>query len=94
MQATYELTLVFPIDPGKKLKTKVTKLIKDFISGKKGEINKVDSWGVKDLAYQIDKNRQGDYEHYVLTLDSTYQPELDKELRLVEGMLRYLFVRV
>lgn len=94
MQTTYELTLVFPIEPGKGLKTKVTKLIKDFVKKKKGEVNKTDSWGVMDLAYQIDKNRQGDYEHYVLTLDPADQPKLDKELRLTEGILRYLFVRV
>lgn len=94
MQSTYELTVVYPVEIGKELKKKVTKLIGDFAKSKKGEINKTDSWGVLDLAYQIDKNRQGDYEHYVLTLDPADQPKLDKELRLIEGILRYLFVRV
>lgn len=94
MKQIYELTIVFPEDKEGKLKKSVIKLIEDFAKSSKGEVMKHESWGVKTLAYPIKKNTTGEYEHFVLDLDKEKQPKLDEELRLTEGLLRYLFVRV
>lgn len=93
MNNVYELTVVFP-DNNEALKKKVIKVVGDFVSKRKGEIMKQDSWGVKELAYKIKGQKMGLYEHFVISIDPLEQPKLDKKLRVEEEVLRYLFVRV
>lgn len=90
----YELTLLFPEGEAGSDKKKVMKIVEDFVASKKGKVEKHESWGVKTLAYQIQRNSTGEYEHYVIELKPKHQPELSAQLKLEEGLLRYLFVRV
>ena len=90
---TYELTIVIP-DGDEKNKDRIVKVVADFAKKAKGEVNKQESWGAKHLAYPIKKLAIADYEHFVLSLPSDKQPELDKTLRMDESILRYMFVRV
>lgn len=90
---TYELTIVIP-DGDEKNKERVVKVVADFAKKVKGEVNKQESWGAKHLAYPIKKLAIAQYEHFVLSLPSEKQPELDKMLRMDESILRYMFVRV
>lgn len=91
---TYELTIVIPEDKDGKEVARITKIVTDFAKKTKGEVNKQESWGAKHLAYPIKKLTVGQYEHFVITLESTEQPVLDKTLRMDENILRYMFVRV
>ncbi|KKU89146.1 MAG: 30S ribosomal protein S6 [Microgenomates group bacterium GW2011_GWF2_47_9] len=91
---TYELTLLFPDGKDAKEKTRVVKMIEDFVKKHKGSLLKTESWGTKNLAYPIKKQVTAEYEHFVLSLESTDQPELERFLSLDEYLLRYLVVRV
>ena len=65
------------------------KVIGDF----KGKILKTENWGLRSLAYKINKNRKG---HYVL-IESDVEPagllELERTLRLNEDVLRYMSLK-
>ena len=91
---TYELTILIPEDKEGKEKARILKVVTDFAKKVKGEVNKQESWGAKRLAYPIRKLDVAEYEHFVLSLPSTTQPELEKMLHLDETILRYMFVRV
>ncbi len=59
-----------------------------------GKIVKTDNWGLRTLAYRINKNRKG---HYVLLNLDTPAPaliEVERKMRLNEDILRYMSVRV
>ena len=60
----------------------------------KGEIKKRENWGVRNLAYKINKNRKG---HYVL-LNIDGPPEAIKEyerlMRLDEDIIRFLSIKI
>lgn len=90
---TYELTVLFP-EGAEKEKSRVMKMIEDFIKKNKGELLKQESWGAKHTAYMVGKNTTAEYEHFVLSLEPANQPELDRFLKLDETVMRYLFVRV
>lgn len=85
---------MIPEDKEGKEAARIVKLVTDFAKKSKGEVNKAESWGVKHLAYQIKKLDTAQYEHFVLTLNPSEQPALDKILRMDESILRYMFVRV
>lgn len=58
-----------------------------------GKINKVENWGLRNLAYRINKNRRG---HYVLIESDVEAPaihEMERTMRLNEDILRYMSTR-
>ena len=60
----------------------------------KGEIKKRESWGLRNLAYKINKNRKG---HYILlNIDSPPEAILEYErlMRLDEDIIRFLTIRI
>ena len=60
----------------------------------KGVIKKRESWGLRNLAYKINKNRKG---HYVLlNIDSSSDAiiEYERLMRLNEDIIRFLTIRI
>lgn len=58
-----------------------------------GKIHKTENWGLRTLAYRINKNRRG---HYVLIESDTPAPaihEVERTMRLNEDILRYMTIR-
>ncbi len=58
-----------------------------------GKINKTENWGLRNLAYRINKNRRG---HYVLIESDVEAPaihEMERTMRLNEDILRYMSTR-
>ena len=66
----------------------------EVIQSFKGEIKKRENWGVRNLAYKINKNRKG---HYVL-LNIDGPPEAIREyerlMRLDEDIIRFLTIKI
>ena len=64
------------------------------VRGDGGSVEKVDVWGRRRLAYEINHNIEGIYA--VLEVDSTATAvaELDRQLRLNESVLRTKVIRV
>ena len=60
----------------------------------KGVIKKRENWGLRNLAYKINKNRKG---HYVLlNIDSSSDAivEYERLMRLNEDIIRFLTIRI
>ena len=67
-----------------------TKIIEDF----NGVIKKREIWGLRNLAYKINKNRKG---HYILlNIDSSSDAitEYERLMRLNEDIIRFLTIRI
>ncbi|MDD5416085.1 MAG: 30S ribosomal protein S6 [Candidatus Daviesbacteria bacterium] len=90
---SYYLTLVLKPD----LEEKVRKALLDSISkklvGKDGKMEKEDLWGVRALAYPINKQTSGYYAHFEIQADPKDAKGLDKSLKVEEDVLRYLLIR-
>ena len=60
----------------------------------KGEIKKRESWGLRNLAYKINKNRKG---HYILlNIDGPPEAivEYERLMRLDEDIIRFLTIKI
>jgi small subunit ribosomal protein S6 len=64
------------------------------VESQEGKVTKVESWGLRNLAYKIAKNRKA---HYVL-LNIDAPPgtvaELERQTAINEDIIRYMTVRV
>ncbi len=92
--ALYESVIIGRQDltPGQ-FETLLKKFI-EVIQSFKGEIIKRENWGIRNLAYKINKNRKG---HYML-LNIDGPPEAIKEyerlMRLDEDVIRFLTIKI
>ncbi|MFA4993749.1 MAG: 30S ribosomal protein S6 [Bdellovibrionales bacterium] len=72
----------------------LTKIFSDIIVKDKGLVTKTEPWGLRNLAYRINKNKKG---HYVL-LNIDAPPaaiaEMERNMKLNEDVLRFMTVRV
>ena len=60
----------------------------------KGEIKKKESWGLRNLAYKISKNRKGHY--MLLNIDGPPEAILEYErlMRLDDDIIRFLTIKI
>lgn len=66
------------------------KVVKDF----KGKILKREDWGLRNLAYRIQKNRKGHYMMLNVEAPATAVAELDRLMRLDEEVIRHLILKL
>jgi small subunit ribosomal protein S6 len=75
---------------------RVKELIERFrkvIEGQEGVVSQVEEWGLRDLAYRIEKQGKGYYTLLQYRSAGRAVEELERNLRLTDGILRYLTVR-
>jgi small subunit ribosomal protein S6 len=66
---------------------------KKVIEGQEGAMSQVDEWGPRDLAYKIEKQSRGYYTLLRYRASGRAVEELERNLKLTDGILRYLTVR-
>lgn len=76
---------------------KVTELTDKYVSvieNNGGKVSKRESWGLRTLAYKINKNRKGYYTLINIDAPAAAVVEMERLMRLDENLLRYLTVKV
>ena len=73
--------------------TIIDKFISVIISYK-GEIKKKENWGLRNLAYKINKNRKGHYILLNINASSEAVFEYERLMRLDEDIIRFLTIKI
>jgi small subunit ribosomal protein S6 len=68
--------------------------ITNLVTSLGGTIEKTEYWGLRNLAYPINKSRKGHYSLLNITGPSAAIQELERKQRLNEDVMRYMTVRV
>ena len=89
----YELALVINAKIEDDARTDAIEKIKALIEKFGGEITNVDEWGKKKLAYEIQKMHEGFYYFIQFEADSQCPAEIERHVRIMDNVLRYLVVR-
>jgi small subunit ribosomal protein S6 len=72
----------------------LTKQFSDVIAGLGGKVTKNEYWGLKSLSYRINKNRKAHMTLLNVEAPAAAVPEIERQERLSEDVLRYLTIRV
>ena len=67
--------------------------LQGFITSHGGEVNNVDQWGKRRLAYPIQRFTEANYVVSQIGLDAPRAAELEANLRISEDVIRFLLVR-
>lgn len=91
---SYELTFVVRVDPNDEVMNETVEQVKNWIEANDhGKVNKIDRWGRRKLAYEIDKQREGYYVLFEADIEPSSLKELELNLKLSPSILRYLIIR-
>ena len=88
----YETLFVVHPEKGPRIKEFIEKF-KKVIEGQDGSVTNIDEWGARDLAYRIEKQARGYYTLLRYNASGKAVDELERNLKLTDGILRYLTVR-
>lgn len=90
----YETIIILQPELGEDDINVVTTKVQDVIASFKGELHRMDDWGVRKLAYSIRKCARGRY--YYVRYDGVAEmiAELERRIRLDEKVLRYQTINI
>jgi len=57
------------------------------------QLEKVDEWGKKRLAYEVDNQKEGYYVLLHFSAEPEFPAELERIYKITEGILKYLIVK-
>ena len=89
----YEMTVIVRSDLEEELFKAEMEKIQSLITRFGGTIEKIDEWGKRKLAYEINKMSEGVYTFIHFVSDSSAPAEIEKRVRIMENVIRYLIIR-
>ena len=67
-----------------------TKIVED----NQGKVTKTETWGLKNLAYKIERNRKAHFVLLNIDAPANVVEELERQTRINEDVIRYVTIRV
>jgi small subunit ribosomal protein S6 len=67
--------------------------IAGLIKAGQGTVESIDDWGVRRLAYKINKSDEGRYQLINFQCDSAQIATIDKQVRIMQDVMRFVVVR-
>jgi len=91
---SYELIFIVHPDVNEDDMTAVVEKVEGLVERNSGKVVRTESWGLRRLAYPIQKRWEGQYVFMQLELESQGVAGLERDLGLTEQIMRHLIVRV
>lgn len=90
----YELVCIIQPDLDETAFNNVVDKVKGWVTEAGGSIDKVDVWGKRKLAYLIKKQREGQYVLLNISLPADTTTVIERNIRFLEPVMRYLLTTV
>lgn len=87
----YEVMVIYNTE--EKGLTEGTDHVKKFFQSHNIEIVSEKDYGMKDLAYTIDKKKRGHYYLFNIKTDPTNLQKINKDFKLYKPILRYIIIK-
>jgi small subunit ribosomal protein S6 len=92
--ALYEHVLIARQDISAQQAEALNDQLKALLEEQGGKVAKIEYWGLRNLAYRINKNRKGHYSLLAIDAPAPAVKEMERQLSINEDVLRYMTVKV
>ena len=89
----YELALVVNAKIEDEAREAVVEKAKGYVARYGGTVTEVEEWGKKRLAYEVQKMREGFYYFIQFEADATCPAVVERHVRIMDNVMRYLVVK-
>jgi|TARA_B100000530_G_scaffold114768_1_gene71575 small subunit ribosomal protein S6 len=86
----YELVIVISPEIDQENSDKIIDNLSNLITSNDGTIEDLDRWGIRKLAYPINKFREGNYVSSLVNIDPSKVTTIEGSIRSNEDILRHL----
>jgi len=86
----YDVMVIFHPELEEQALTDLIDRVQGWITDAGGSVSKVDVWGKRKLAYAIRKQKEGQYVLFNTQMDPSFGSELERNLRFLEPVMRFL----
>jgi len=93
-QRVYEILFIADPNLGEPEVDALTAHIQAFVEKEGGKAEKVEKWGKKRLAYLVKRHREGSYVLLVATGGPDMMKEVERRIRVTDGVIKFMTVRV
>lgn len=90
---SYELLYIIDNDLSDEAKENLVAKISAVVTDNGGTVDGVDKWGTRKLAYPINYKSEGYYVLVNFTAHATLPSEVERVLRITDGVVRFLVVK-
>ena len=66
----------------------------EIVEANEGKVTKTETWGLKNLAYKIERNRKAHYVMLNIDAPAGVVAELERQTRINEDVIRYMTIKV
>ena len=66
----------------------------EIVEKNEGKVTKTETWGLKSLAYKIERNRKAHFVMLNIEAPGSVVAELERQTRINEDIIRYMTIRV
>ncbi len=94
MNRKYELVYVVSPDASEEQVADLQKQVESIVQRLEGQVEQVDNWGRRRLAYEIGRHKEGTYVLLVINGSGELMKEIDRRLKVFDIVIRHLVVRV
>ena len=94
MNRRYELVYVVSPDATEEQVADLQKQVEAIVQRMEGQVEQVDNWGRRRLAYEIGRHKEGTYVLEVILGSGELMKEIDRRLKVLDTVIRHLTVRV
>ena len=90
----YETLILFSPDLNVEERQNILEEVSKVVRGETGEDPLLDDWGMRQLAYPVRKYTRGHYVRVDFASNGGIIPEIERKLRIYEGVLKFLTVKL
>ena len=88
----YETIFIVDSELTEEARTPVIDRFKNMIESN-GQLETIDEWGVRRLAYPINDKLEGYYVYVLYSAPADFPSELERVFKITDGVLKYLVIR-
>jgi small subunit ribosomal protein S6 len=89
----YEVALIIRPEIEEEAQQQVIERLSQILTAEGGQVDNVENWGRRRLAYPINKVSEGFYYFIQGQFSSLVLPELDRTIQLSEDIVRHMVIR-
>ena len=94
MKRKYEIGFLLNPESSDEEVKKITDTIVGIIEKAKGNVENIDEWGRRKLAYTIQKHKEGIYTFINAEVEGKVMVEVERRLKLSESVIRFIVFRL
>ena len=93
MNKNYEVMFIINAGLDEEAAEAIVKRVEDLITKNGGTVNNIDRMGKRRLAYEVQKQTDGNYVLIEFAIDPAQVKEIDRVIKINEKIIRHLIVK-